>query len=332
MKLRPLSSYVLEIVSRAAVRAARCEARPAIDRNASSRGIVPPANAPKVPRATRSILLKLLFLAAFMGPSSVSAQPMALLDPGIPGNRQYDEWLSANVHGPAAGLPFGSLTAGANPGYPGFFNANNAWPAPIGSSAPGSADAFLIKVANGAAGAPYPASGSIYFSGFLSTPHFNGGTLAVRDVTPIGNVENIVFQIQMGEAYAYDFLNGTLPTLNYNGGAQALAATGWELAEAFYNGTVEMPDGTQDVFINTYLLQWDVSGLGPISDFEIEFSGVQHAQLYAMRLDQSDEYVSLFATAGVPEPSSLAAVAICAIAAGFYGLRRVRRRSLPQRA
>lgn len=240
---------------------------------------------------------------------NATAAPMLLVDPAIAGNSQFDGWETGN------------LTFGQNPGYPGF-PGSGAWPAPIGSGSAGSGDAVLNKVANGSGGGPYPAGGSIYFGGFSGDLNNNGGTLSVSDATPVGGLENVIFQIQIGEAWTYDFWNGVLPTLSYNGGAQNLAATTAVLAEQFFNGTVTMPTGEEPVYINTYLLQWDLSSISdPIRSFSINFTGVQHAQLYALRLDQSDEFQSIVASDPpvVPEPTSLAL-------AGFAGIGLLFRR------
>ncbi|MBX3411598.1 MAG: PEP-CTERM sorting domain-containing protein [Pirellulales bacterium] len=220
--------------------------------------------------------------------TTAQADPMALIDPGLPGTTQYDGWAS------------GSLTTGANPGFPGF-PGTGAWPSAIGSSAPGSGDATLMKVANGAGGGPYPGGGSIYYGGFSGDSNVNGGTLSVADSTPVSGVKNVVFQIQIGEASTYDFFNDILPTLNYNGGVQQLAATNNLLLEQFFNGTIDTPTGPEDVFINTYLLQWDLTPVGSVTDFNIDWNGVQHVQVYALRLDQSDHYEAY----AVPEPTSI---------------------------
>jgi len=236
-----------------------------------------------------------------LGASRAVAAPMALIDPALGGPTQYDEWSTGN------------LTIAQNPGFPGF-PGSAAWPSPIGSGTLGSEDAVLNKVANGTGGGPYPASGSIYFGGFSGDINNPGGVLAVSDATPLADVAKIVFQIQIGEAWTYDFVNHELPRLSYNGGSQALAPTGDSLLEQYFNGTVEMPTGPEDVFINTYLLEWDVSALGPISGFSIAFEGVQHAQLYALRLDQY----------AVPEPATFGLGGLAL--AGFVGLAHARRR------
>ncbi|OJW21017.1 MAG: hypothetical protein BGO49_30160 [Planctomycetales bacterium 71-10] len=232
-----------------------------------------------------------LVAAAFaLAAPPAQADPIALTDPGLPGNTAYSEWAR--------------LTAPPYTGYPGF-PGSGAWPAPMAAQA-GSAGAELSKVANGTGGGPYPASGSIYFGGFSADVDNNGGTLAVSDSAAIAGLQQVSFQIQIGEAWTYDFWNHALPTLSYNGGSQNLAATTSGLLEQYYNGTVDMPTGPEDVYINTYLLNWDLSGIAdPITSFSISFTGVQHAQLYKLRVDESDTV----ATAAVPEPSSLALLA-----------------------
>lgn len=231
---------------------------------------------------THRVSLGLLTLAL----SAVSAQA-ALQTVTLSGVTQYDAWLD------------GSLTASSNPGYGGF-PGTGTWPSPIGSSATGSGDATLNKTANGTGGGPYPASASMYFGGFSSTVNNNGGQLTVTDTTPVSGVTHIVFQVDIAEAWTYDFWNGALPVLSYNGGSQALTATTSELVDEVFVGTVEMPSGTESIYRNTYLLEWDVTGLS-ITSFSISFNGVQHAQLYALQLDQSNgSFISV-----IPEPSAL---------------------------
>lgn len=240
----------------------------------------------RIPFAAPAIVAAAFALAA----QAAQAAPIDLTDPGLPGNTAYSEWAS--------------LTTPSYPNYPGF-PGSGAWPTPMAAQA-GSAGAVLSKVSNGTGGGPYPASGSIYFGGFSGDVNNNGGTLAVSDSAAIAGLQQVSFQIQIGEAWTYDFWNGVLPTLSYNGGSQALAATTSGLLEQFYNGTVPMPTGDEAVYINTYLLNWDLSAIAePITSFSISFTGVQHAQLYKLRVDESDTV----ATAAVPEPSSLALLA-----------------------
>lgn len=218
-----------------------------------------------------------------------------LVDVSLAGSSSYDGWTN--------------LTAAANPGFPGF-PGSGAWPSAIGSSAAGSGDALLVKTANGAGGGPYPAGQGLYFGGFSSTINENGGTLSVQDATPLAGLANVVFQIEIGEAWTHDFHNDVLPTLSYttaSGAVTGLVATEWALSARFDNGTVEMPTGDETVYINSYLLQWDLSDVGEsITTFSISFTGVQHGQVYALQLDQGGVYTSL---AAVPEPASFAALA-----------------------
>ncbi|MEW4489343.1 hypothetical protein AB1L42_14775 [Thalassoglobus sp. JC818] len=233
----------------------------------------------------------------------------------LPGTTQHDGW--------------NGLTAANNPGYGGFPGAG-PWPGPIGSNTTESGDAGLMKTANGTGGGPYPSGGSIYFGGFSADVNNNGGSLAVTDSTPVAGLQHIVFQIEIGEAYGFDFFNDALPTLSYNfaggGGASAVAAGLSELVDQVQNGTFFDPVTGQDepVYVNSYKLQWDLSGVvGTISDFSIDFTGVQHAQLYALQLDQSDTIGS--SPNPVPEPSSLA-IMLGLAGSGYPVFRRARRK------
>ena len=257
----------------------------------------------------RFSVLSCALLASLAGVASAGYTPgVALIDPGLSGNTQYDGWID--------------LVASNYPGYGGF-PGSGAWPAPIGSNrTTGNAfdinepgDAGLIKTANGNGGGAYPAGGSLYFGGFSSDINNNGGSLAVVDSTPVANLSNVVFQIQIGEAWTFDFLDEALPTLSYNGGAQSLVAGTSLTVEKFHNGTVTMPSGEEDVFINTYLLQWDLSGVvDPITEIQIDFVGVQHAQLYGLQLNQSDVFTL------VPAPGAIALLSL----GGLVATRRRR--------
>ncbi len=232
----------------------------------------------------------------------------ALTSITLPGATDTDVW------------PIGSLTAGPNPGYPSF-PGSGAWPAPIGSATGG--DATLNKTANGTGGGPYPASEGLYYGGFSGDANVNGGTLTVSDATPLTNLSTVVFQVEIGESWTYDFFNHELPTLSYNGGTQSLAATYSSLFDQQYLGTIPMPSGDEPIYRNTYALQWDLNGIAdPITSFSVSFTGVQHAQLLSLQLDQSDAVLAnSVLPAAVPEPSALLLAGACA---GLAGLRRRR--------
>jgi hypothetical protein len=220
------------------------------------------------------------------------------IDPGLTGTTQVDGWAG--------------LTAANYPGYPAFPGAG-AWPTPIGSNQPGSGDAELAKVSGNAT----PLGAAIYFGGFSSTPNTPSGILRVGDTSAIANLETVVLQIVIGEAFGYDFFNGVFPALSYNGGSQNLAAGLRVLRSQVQTGTFTNPITMEEepIFTNEYLLQWDLSSLGAITDFGIQFQGVQHAQLYELRLDQGDAYTL------VPEPATA-----LQLLAGLLGLGLVSRR------
>lgn len=245
--------------------------------------------------------------------SSVTVAEAAFINPNLPGTTQFDAWSTADI------------SSGANPGFPSF-PGSGAWPNSVQSGTPSSGspvsgDATITKTANGSGGGPYVGTGSIYFGGFSATPNSLGGSIAVNDATPVTGLANIVLQVDIAEAFGYDFQDHALPKLNYNGGTQALAPVSGIVREQTFLGTFDSPEGPQPIYQNSYLIQWDVTGLG-ITSFSLAIKGVQHSQIYALQLDQSN----LFAP--VPEPTTLSLAALGTI--GLFGVyRRVRNKNRP---
>ena len=201
-------------------------------------------------------------------------------------------------------------------GYGGF-PGNSPWPAPIGSNGTGSGDADLSRVTGSpTGGGPFLSSSSIYFGNFAQIPNALGGTLRVSDSTPLANLKTLVFQIQIGEATGYDLYSA--PALKINGGSSIVNPLFSGILNSYQSGTFFSPVTELDepVYVNTRGYQWDVSSLGAVTSFAIDFSGVTHSQIYGLKLDQSS---SVFSTAVIPEPNvgGLVLAAAC-----FFLIRR----------
>jgi hypothetical protein len=149
----------------------------------------------------------------------------------------------------------------------------------------GSQGGALTKVANGDGGGPYPAD-HLYFGGSSMRSNTFGGTIKVA-VAPLASLSKIVLQVQISEAFGLDFYKPDgAPALLVN--TTTLVSTSWiartqhELIDQVnYTGTPE------DLYLNTYRYEWDVSLIQvPITKVEIQMSAVQHAQIYALQVDQ----------------------------------------------
>lgn len=247
-----------------------------------------------------------LIASAAIALSFTVAAQAASLTPvsGLTGNTTSEGW--------------NDLSSSAITGY-GTFPGTGAWPGPIASQiGPDAGTSGLSKTANGLAGGPYAASGSMYFGGFSSVPNTNGGTLGVSPTVALAGLQTVVFQIEIGEAMTYDFYNQILPTLTYTVGGMSttVAASYSSLYSQVDNGTVSMPTGEETVYINAYALQWDLSSVtGEITGFSVDFTAVQHGQLYSLHLQQSDEaFASSLLPTAIPEPASLSLLGAGALA------------------
>lgn len=223
-------------------------------------------------------IFSILFTTATLSAALIEAVQSAPIVINLPGTSSYDGWED--------------LTS-AN--YPGYTSA--AWPGAIASNTSGSGDAGLSKIS----GMGAPAGASIYSGGFSATPNTLGSAFRISDATVPLNLETVVFQIEIGEAFGYDFYNGTLPTLSYNDGSQNIVATYSAILSQVQDGTFDPGDGSgpQPIYITLYGLQWDLRGLGPITSVDINWTVVQHSQTYSMQLDQGNTFVQ-----AIPEPST----------------------------
>lgn len=227
---------------------------------------------------------KLSLLVTAFGLVTASAADAALLTPGLPGTTDFDGWDNLTVTNPQV--------AAASPSFPSF-PGSTLWPEAIESHVAGSGDATFDKTA----GFGYPAGGSIY-----SSP-FDNGSYSVADSTPVAGIETVLFQIQIGAGSA-GYLDGT-PTLTVNGSTLVPLAD----SAVISSGIINDPQ-FGNIDLGTLAYQWDLTGLGPVTSFDVEFTtDGTSTQIYALQLDQGSDYI-----AAVPEPSSLVLLGLGSVA------------------
>ncbi|WP_319800601.1 beta strand repeat-containing protein [Luteolibacter flavescens] len=273
---------------------------------------------------TRSALITTALVAvAFTAhaadtPEGMSWLPSDPLDLTLPGTHTHDLWLnlafSTNMSRTApfmmGGVNYGNLPYSI-PGYGTFimFPGMTMWNPFKAQFWTGTTQGELIKISNGTGGGPYPAGSSIYFGGASPDPNVDGGTLGMKGYAMPG-VKTVTAQISIGEAYGYSFFDTGAPGIGpedlpklkvYNAAGTLLAtldATHNGIIKKAYNGSLEMPPGSgldEDIYINTLGLQWNLANVeGDISWFQADWTGVQHAQLWSLRLDQTDTVQSSF--------------------------------------
>ena len=179
------------------------------------------------------------------------------------GNTSYDGWED--------------LT-GSNPDTSG-------WPSGITSNTTHSGDAKLVGISVG----PYPAWESIYFPSQTLNENELGGTLAVGESTPLVGVRTIVLQVKIGEGLLHDFHTpGGYPVLKINQGGASIEPTFSRRLDQVPNGSYELSENeVYPIYINTWAFQWNLDQGVTVDLFQIEFSAVTHAQVYALQLDQT---------------------------------------------
>jgi hypothetical protein len=211
---------------------------------------------------------------------------------------------------------------GGNTSYDGWedLTGNNpdtsGWPSGIASNTTQSGDAKLVGISVG----PYPAWESIYFPSLTLNENELGGTLAVGESTPLAGVRTIVLQVKIGEGLLHDFHNPDgYPVLKINQGGDSIEPTFSTRMNQVPNGSYELSENeVYPIYINTWAFQWNLDPAVAIRSFQIEFSAVTHAQVYALQLDQTSVLQSqqVFAnnqlppqiklvSTGIPESSGL---------------------------
>ncbi|MBK1880957.1 PEP-CTERM sorting domain-containing protein [Luteolibacter pohnpeiensis] len=258
----------------------------------------------------RQLALSLCLGAASMASTTLNGVTLEPIS-GLSSDSSYASWNDLS-----------SSTITTTGGFPG----NSIW-SPINSqNNQNDPSTQLTKISNGAEGGAFVASSSIYFGGFSSSSNLFGGTLSLSTSDPIVGLQTILFQIQIGEAYGYDFYNHELPLLSYTLSGDStiytIVASGSSLYDQFDAGTFSTPDGDEVLYTNTYALWFDLSGIvGDIDRFDITWSAVQHAQIYGISIQQDDTTVDAsILPAAVPEPAISLLSAI-----GLAGLIRRRR-------
>ena len=189
------------------------------------------------------------------------------------------------------------------PGY-GSFPGNQPWPAPIPATQ-GSTNSILNRITGSpTGGGPFLASESIYFGSFAQIPNSFGGTLRLSNNFSLTNLKTLIFQIQIGEATGYDFfIPSGVPKLTFNGNLYYNAVF-TNLVNRYQNGVFPSPETGEDepVYVNTWAYQWNITNDLYITNYAVDFSGVTHSQVYAMRWDSTS---ILQNTPVIPEPSTL---------------------------
>jgi hypothetical protein len=184
-----------------------------------------------------------------------------------------------------------------------------SWPSGISSNPPQIGAAQLVKIT----GEAYPLNESIYFPSMNLNQNELGGTLAIQDSAPLAGVRTIVLQVKIGESLLHDFHTPSgYPLLKINQGGTLI---GTPIAPSFSTKVDREPNGFYDkypIYINTWAFQWNLDQGFTVGSFQIEFSAVTHAQVYALQLDQTSVLQSqqIFANNQLPPEIKLVTIGL----------------------
>jgi hypothetical protein len=173
--------------------------------------------------------------------------------------------------------------------YGGLFPGTDTWLQDMVANVSRSQLGVLTKVSNGEGGGPYPLKNIngedvLYFGGYSPYANTFGGIIKLS-VTPLPSVKKIVLQVQICQAFGYDFYvpYGT-PALTIN---SISASVDPEVRMTQHDPIGNVGPSSSAEYKNTYRYEWDVSLIQvPITKVEIQMSAVQHAQIYALQVDQ----------------------------------------------
>lgn len=265
-----------------------------------------------MPLGFRTVTLTAAIGTCLLASTTLGQLRPVFLDPALPGTTDFDAWDQLNRSNPQV--------ASANPEFPSFTFSTSAWPEPIESALTEESDngtpdnlfddfffvtdqtgdaAFDKVIPSGGVSGGYPAGESIYNS-------FNPGTFRVFDETLVSGTETVVFQLEIapgvedfgGPNQSNEFfLPLGRPVLNFNGGAQALVPL-VDLEVGNSQPFNNPGPGPPQVFSVVFAFQWDLRGLGSVSEYEIIWSTVEFGTNYQMRLDSGDTFAVINPDAG----------------------------------
>lgn len=245
-----------------------------------------------------------LCLAATVGFGTAAASA-AIQNPGLTGTVQTDQWDFTQVSN--------TVAIGSSVGTPlpyGKGNDTSPWPEKVGSNVIIGDAEFTKTSGYGYVSTTGLGVYSLIYSGVV--PNDPGGVFVASEANALSGLQTIVFQLDTSEAVGYDLHNNALPTLSYTTSAGTTSnvpsdAAGFLSRTAIGSFTPEdpnIPDGqplpSYPIFRNNRIVQWNLTGLGSITSFEISFETVAHSLIYGARLDQSNVYTAV----PVPEPAT----------------------------
>ena len=118
-----------------------------------------------------------------------------------------------------------------------------------------------------------------------------------------------MLQVKIGEGLLHDFHTPSgYPLLKINQGVTPIAPS-------FSTQVGREPNGFYDaypIYINTWAFQWNLDQGFTVGSFQIEFSAVTHAQVYALQLDQTSVLQSqkVFANNQLPPQIKLGSIGL----------------------
>lgn len=229
-------------------------------------------------------------IVSFLSLIVSAALPVAVyaegfVDPGFGGSTVTETWYFNTANGVGGGS---GGAYGMGPWANGVVSAST------------TDSSYAQSVFNKVSGGAYATGNSLYTLFSTET------VFSVTNSDPMANLETLFLQVDIAAQQSFTDI-----ILSIDGG------TPFSYTDVFIIDSEAMEFNGQEGVSGIFGFQWDLRGLGSISEYTISFAAGQHTSLNSIRVDEGGVYAQ-----AIPEPSTYALLGFGIVAAGVAYRRR----------